>query len=324
MNMQPVMLDNFRFHDINNEFIEPSKELIEGLKNKQKYIPAKYFYDERGSLLFDRITVTPEYYPTRTEKSILADQAVDIANTIGKGCTLIEPGSGSSEKVRLLLDQLHPSCYVPMDISRDYLFNVSQKLAEEYPALKIDAICTDYTAEMLIPDSVPEHKRIAFYPGSTIGNFVPEEARDFLSQIRRIVGDDGGLLIGVDLEKDKHILDAAYNDAEGYTEAFNLNIINNVNSVLQTTIDQSMFAHHAHYNQEKSRIEMHLISTGDQQLNVADETLEFFDGERIHTENSYKYTVDSFQKLAREAGFSATKVWTDDEVLFSVHYLTAS
>ncbi len=324
MSIQQNILNNFKFHESDLDLTEPKKELMVGLKNNKKYIPAKYFYDERGSNLFDKITVTPEYYPTRAEKSILSKQTEDIVNTIGKGCTLIEPGSGSSEKVRLLLDRLLPTCYVPMDISRDYLYKVSQQLALEYPALQVDAVCSDYTAEMAVPDSIPRHKRVAFYPGSTIGNFKPEDAKDFLSQIRNMVGDDGGLLIGVDLEKDKQILDAAYNDAEGYTEAFNINIINNVNSHLGTTIDSSLFTHHAHYNQEKSRIEMHLVSTASQQLVVANDQLEIVDGERIHTENSYKFTVDSFQKLANGAGFSAAKVWTDDDELFSVHYLKAS
>ncbi|MFT5692802.1 MAG: dimethylhistidine N-methyltransferase [Oceanicoccus sp.] len=324
MNTRQTFLDNFNFHETKLDATEPRKELILGLQNNKKYIPAKFFYDERGSNLFDKITITPEYYPTRTEKSILTDQADDIANTIGAGCTLIEPGSGSSEKVRLLLDKLLPNCYVPMDISRDYLYKVSQQLAIEYPALQVDAVCSDYTAEMAIPNSIPKNKRVAFYPGSTIGNFDPEDARDFLSQIRHMVGDDGGLLIGVDLEKDKHILDAAYNDADGYTEAFNLNILNNVNSHLGTEIDSSLFTHCAHYNQDLSRIEMHLVSTARQQLSVADVQLEFFDGESIHTENSYKFTIDSFQKLALAAGFTAAKVWTDDEELFSVHYLKAA
>lgn len=317
------MLANFNFHETKLNAAEPKKELILGLKNSKKYIPAKFFYDEIGSNLFDKITITPEYYPTRTEKSILIEQAEDIANTIGEGCTLIEPGSGSSEKVRLLLGRLLPSCYVPMDISRDYLYKVSQQLAVEYPALQVDAVCSDYTAEMVIPNSIPKNKRVAFYPGSTIGNFDPEDARNFLSKIRKLVGDDGGLLIGVDLEKDKHILDAAYNDADGYTEAFNLNILNNVNSHLGTEIDSSLFTHCAHYNQEMSRIEMHLVSTTSQKLSVADIQLEFLEGEKIHTENSYKYTVASFQKLALAAGFNAAKVWTDDDELFSVHYLKA-
>lgn len=324
MNIRQKMLENFSFHETKLDATEPKKELIRGLQNSKKYIPAKFFYDEKGSNLFDKITITPEYYPTRTEKSILTNKAADIADTIGAGCTLIEPGSGSSEKVRLLLDSLLPNCYVPMDISRDYLYKVSQQLALEYPALRVDAVCSDYTAEMVVPNSIPKTKRVAFYPGSTIGNFDPEDAREFLSQIRNMVGDDGGLLIGVDLEKDKHILDAAYNDADGYTEAFNLNILNNVNSHLGTEIDSSLFTHYARYNQEMSRIEMHLVSTASQQLSVADIQLEFFDGESIHTENSYKFTVDSFQKLAQAAGFTAAKVWTDDEELFSVHYLKAA
>ncbi len=298
--------------------------VIRGLTSRRKSLPAKFFYDVEGSALFDRITALPEYYPTRTEIGILERCGPEIAAVLGPGVQLVELGSGSSVKVRLLLDRLAgPAGYVGIDISREHLRAACDRLAAEYPGLEVLALCADYMAELVVPPpSTGTRRRVAFFPGSTIGNLDPEEAQGFLARWRpELAG--GGMLVGVDLKKAEATLDAAYNDAAGVTAAFNLNILARINRELGGTFDLSAFAHRAFYNGAEGRIEMHLVSTRPQIVSAAGRRFSFAEGETIHTENSYKFTVPEFQRLARGAGYRPERVWTDPDGFFSLHWLVA-
>lgn len=299
------------------------QEVINGLAQYPRCVPPKFFYDEVGSRLFDQICATAEYYPTRTEIGILRDNSEAIAKQVGRNCLLIEPGSGNSAKVRELLDPLAPSLYMPVDISKQYLRESAEKLASEYPWLKVYAACADFTDGQKLPDLPDEGRRVAFFPGSSVGNFEPEDAAVFLAFMAETVGDSGGLLIGVDLKKDPEILNAAYNDADGVTAAFNLNLLTRINRELGADFDPAAFAHHAFYNQEVGRVEMHLVSRKDQRVRIDGHRFDFRNGESIHTESSYKYTVDEFSSLATRAGFHLDEVWIDEQGLFSVQYYTA-
>jgi dimethylhistidine N-methyltransferase len=299
-------------------------ELIEGLSRKQKKINPKYFYDEQGSELFEQITQQNEYYPTRTEKSILSTHASEIASYCGEDCILIEPGSGSSEKVRLLLDKIQPAAYVPLDISADFLYQAAQKLGQEFPWLSIHAICADFSDQWQARTELKGGRRVVFYPGSTIGNMEPEVAQEFLSNLRQWIGHDGGVLIGVDLHKPEHLLNAAYNDAQGVTAEFNLNVLNSMNNLVNADFDPDDFSHRAFYNNDLKRIEMHLVSKDSQTVNIDGCLIQFDKGETLHTESSYKYTLASFTALSNAAGFTLEKSWLDEDELFSVHYLTIS
>lgn len=310
----------YRFYDRHPEVTDFHSDIIRGLAGTPRFIPPKFFYDERGSQLFAEICKTEEYYPTRTESAIIRDNIDDIAQQLGSGCLLVEPGSGESTKVRELLDVLRPFAYLPMDISSDYLQQEAQKLAAEFPWLNVHAVCTDFTASMEIPYAAEEMRRVAFFPGSTIGNFEPDEAELFLRDIACMVGKEGGLLIGVDLVKNSEILNAAYNDAAGITAAFNLNLLRRINRELGANFNLEQFAHKAFFNLEKSRIEMHLVSQAAQQVSITDCCFEFAAGETIHTENSHKYTIEDFQAMARRAGFHPVRVWTDAEKLFSLQF----
>lgn len=312
---------NVVFSDLHPRVGNRRLEIINGLKREQKRIDPKYFYDTRGSELFEKITELPEYYPTRTERQILERDAKAMSELCGQNCVLIEPGSGSSEKVRLLLDSLKPAAYVPMDISADFLKQSAIQLAEEYPWLKIHAVCSDFSNQKKDPEWLPVGKRIIFYPGSTLGNMQPADATDFLRNLGHWLDRDGGVLIGIDMHKSSRILEAAYNDEQGVTALFNLNILSNINAIVGTTFDADHFSHQSFYNEEKYRIEMHLVSKVDQVVELGDTTLNFVQGETIHTENSYKYTPESFQKIVQSAGFAIRSSWTDEEQLFSVHYL---
>lgn len=296
------------------------REVLQGLSQRPRVIPPKFFYDERGSELFDAICHTEEYYPTRTEQALLCNHGNEIAQLIGDRCVLIEPGSGNSEKVRLLLDDLKPAAYLPMDISRDFLFNAADQISSDYPWLEVHAACIDFTAPLELPYCPPDIHRVIFFPGSSIGNFEPSKAIDFLKNLANVAGANGSLLIGVDLKKDPAILNAAYNDADGITAAFNLNLLHRINRELDADIDIDNFAHHAFYNPELGRVEMHLVSQRPQTLNIAGQQFELARDEHIHTENSYKYTVEEFVQLAGQAGFVSRKVWTDKDELFSLHY----
>ncbi len=310
----------FSFHDQHPQPADFFQEVIDGLSQRPRYIPPKFFYDETGSHLFDRICAAPEYYPTRTEISILRDNSAAIAEHVGRDCLLIEPGSGNSAKVRELLDPLMPRLYMPVDISKQYLRESAAKLASEYPWLEVRAACADFTDGQRLPEILEVGRRVAFFPGSSVGNFEPRDAQVFLAFMAETVGEGGGLLIGVDLKKDAQILDAAYNDAGGVTAAFNLNLLARINRELGADFDLSGFVHQAFYNPELGRIEMHLVSLRDQVVRIDDHNFQFQSGESIHTENSYKYTVDEFSALAAEVGFQLQAVWTDQDQLFSVQY----
>jgi len=311
---------SIQFYDYHPKQADFFAEVIDGLSKVQKKIPPKFFYDEKGSEIFEEICETPEYYPTRTEQCILHENAEEIANIIGHHCLLVEPGSGNCEKVRLLLDALKPQAYVPMDISKDHLKKAAQTLSADYPWLDVHAACIDFTQPLDLSFCPEDMQKIAFFPGSSIGNFEPPSAIQFMQQVVDAVGQGGGMLIGVDLKKDKQILDAAYNDEAGVTAAFNLNLLERINQELDADFEVDNFEHHAYYNQDKGRIEMHLRSQQEQIINIEDQIIKFNKGETIHTENSYKYTIKEFQAMATQAGFMPVYVWTDPDELFSVHY----
>jgi dimethylhistidine N-methyltransferase len=309
------------FHDFHPALSDFQADILAGLKTEQKTIAPKYFYDARGSMLFDRICQLPEYYLTRTEIALLKQYGAHIADAIGPDTILFELGSGSSSKIRLLLDALRPSAYVPMDISKNHLFRSANALAKDYPWLEIHALCVDYAGDWNLPHGLNGKRRIAFFPGSSIGNLAGEEAVTLLKRIVRLVGDDGGLLIGVDLVKDIGVLEAAYNDPQKVTEAFNKNLLVRINREMNANFKIDRFEHRAFYNCGMDRIEMHLASEREEFIRVADELIHFNAGETIHTENSHKYSLAGFHRLALRAGFHPAKVWTDPDALFSIHYL---
>ncbi len=297
-------------------------EVLSGLRDTPKHLPAKLFYDARGSRLFDAICELDAYYLTRTEEAIMEAHAGEIVEVLGPHVLLVEYGSGSSRKTRILLERLEaPAGYVPVDISRDHLVRAAERIASAYPDLPVLPVCADYTASFRLPEPDGHVRRtVVYYPGSTIGNFTPEAARGFLARIARQVGPDGGLLVGVDLKKDAARLRAAYNDAEGVTAAFNKNVLRRINRELGADFDLDRFRHEAVYNAEEGRIEMYLVSETDQEVVVDGVRIAFAAGERICTEYSYKYTIEDFAALAAEAGWAVERVWTDDDRLFSVHY----
>ena len=317
------LLESFR--DLAPEPDDFFSDVVDGLSRPRKELPCKYFYDEIGSQLFEQICELPEYYPTRTESALLADIGGDLAACIGPHAHLIEYGCGSVQKVRILLDAVKsPTAYVAVDISREHLLDAAATLAADYPELEVHAICADFTKPFQVdpPASRPDARRVGFFPGSTLGNFTHDFAREFLANASRFLGPGGALVIGIDLKKDENILNAAYNDAQGITAKFNLNLLDRINRELGGDFDVEKFQHRAHYDPDEGRIEMHLLSKADQSVQVNGTTFDFREGETIHTENSHKYGVDEFQRMAEAAGFSADKVWVDRDGLFSVHYLT--
>ncbi len=299
------------------------RDLRQGLAARPRSIAPKYFYDARGSALFDRICELPEYYPTRTELAILRERAGEIAAHIGPGAEIVEFGAGSLTKVRLLLDALEaPRRYVPIDISGEHLVAAADRLRGDYPRLAVEPVVADYTGDFELPAPAGEGRRVGFFPGSTLGNFDPDEALRFLRRAARLLR-GGGLLLGVDLVKEPAVLHAAYNDADGVTAAFNLNLLRRANAELGTDFDLAGFGHYAFYNVALQRIEMHLVSRRDQRVRLDGEDFALAEGESIHTENSHKFTVGGFQALAARAGFEPAAVWTDDARRFSVHWLRA-
>ncbi len=300
-------------------------DALAGLRAMPKTLPCKYFYDKRGSELFDQICDLPEYYPTRTESAIMEDNIGEMAAVFGEECLLIEYGSGSSTKTRILLDHLpHLAGYVPMDISREHLHQTAEGLAEAYPHLDILPLCADYTQKFELPEALrPVRSRVVYFPGSTVGNFHRPEAAAFLAHIAEVCGPGGGLLIGVDLRKSAAVLEPAYDDAQGVTAAFNLNLLHRMNTELGANFDVSRFAHQAFYNDEVGRIEMHLRSLDAQTVTFGGECIQFALGETIWTECSYKYSLPEFAAMAASAGFTVRRVWTDPEEKFSVQYLSA-
>lgn len=298
-------------------------DVLQGFAQIPKTLSPKYFYDQRGSELFEAITRQPEYYPTRTEEAILATAAGEIARLAGRDTALVELGSGASRKVRLLLEAMQPAGYLGIDISREFLLSSTQRLAADYPWLDVSAACADFSRPMTLPDSLDGLRPIAFFPGSSIGNFTPEDAGVFLRNLHRMLPATGGLLIGVDLIKDRTRLDAAYNDAAGVTAEFNLNLLRRIRRELDTDLEPDRFRHLAFFNEAQSRIEMHLVSTRDQTVRLEGRRFIFREGERLHTENSYKYSLESFRALAEDAGFRQVRVWTDAKGLFAVFYFVA-
>ena len=301
-------------------------EIINGLQNPLKFLPSKLFYDERGSKIFEKICELEEYYPTRTETAIMQKNIHKIAEMIGPGSVLIEYGSGSSKKTRILLDHFpEMAAYIPVDISRDHLLRTAESLKKKYPGLAIKPVWADYTSAFEIPpigkkEAVP----LAYFPGSTIGNFYPNQAIDFLKNIAELVGPGGGLLIGVDLKKDPDVLNRAYNDSRGVNADFNLNMLRHINNLYNANFDLNQFDHNAIYNQAAGRIEMYLISKLDQTVYVGNREFYLKKGERTLTEVSYKYSLRDFKEIANAAGFTVEAVWKDPKAYFSVQYLKVS
>jgi dimethylhistidine N-methyltransferase len=305
-------------------------EVIAGLSRPQKVLPAKYFYDEQGSKLFEAITKLPEYYPTRIEINLLREHRETIAKLVKDDVWLLEYGSGASLKIRLLLQAIKPNCYVPMDISKDFLLASAESLMEDYPWLNVYAACVDYSQPVRLPaDMITSAQKLGFFPGSSIGNFSPQEAQVFLQGVRNTLGKDGAMLIGIDLQKDKQVLEAAYNDCQNVTAAFNFNILHHINRVLGTQFNVDFFEHKAIYSEAKGRIEMHLVSTMDQIVKISDtstadsesKNIIFKAGETIHTEHSYKYSKQGFKDLVEGAGFEVRECWSDDKDYFAMFYL---
>ena len=315
----------YQFHDLHPDFQNFCDDVLNGLAQPHKALAPKYFYDARGSELFEAICDLPEYYPTRTELAMMQVGAREMARLLGPDCLLIEYGAGSGRKTRVLIEALAPAVYVAIDISRTALEQCAVELAAAYPAVKVAAVCADYSRPMVLPviEGIQPRRRVIYFPGSTIGNFTRDDALGFLRHAHVLAGADGAMLVGVDLKKDPGRLHAAYNDAQGVTAAFNLNLLTRINRELAGDFDLASFEHHAFYDAAAGRIEMHLRSLRDQQATVAGQRFTFSNGETIHTENSCKYSVEEFQQLAREAGFAAAHYWVDPEGLFSIHYLLA-
>jgi len=310
---------------VENDELKVSLEVLSGLQKKPKTISPKFFYDQQGSQLFSQICQLVEYYPSSTEMKIMRENIGEITRLVEPDSLLIEYGSGSSSKTRLLLDHLPTlAAYIPVDISKDYLLIAAESLRCCYPNLVVSPLWADFTKPFFLPEIQKWFtKKLAYFPGSTIGNFYPQQAVDFLRHVAVVVGTGGGLLVGVDLQKDPAILNQAYNDAKGVTAAFNLNMLAHINRRFQANFDMNQFEHSAFYNQEDGRIEMHLISKRGQRVSINGSLIDLDQGESILTEVSYKYTLESFARIAHKAGFNVQKVWLDSRKYFSVQYLVA-
>jgi len=300
------------------------QEIIEGLRQDEKMISPKYFYDQRGSQLFDDITKLPEYYPTETELSIMRDNISEIAELVGPQASLIEYGSGSSLKTRVLLEHLiDQAVYVPVDISEEHLLESAQQIRGEFPQLEVLPVVADFTQRFELPNpAVMPLRNIVYFPGSTIGNFTHDAACELLKVMYHEAGENGAMLIGVDLQKDPARIERAYNDSAGVTAEFNLNVLRHLNREYSTDFDLESWQHDAHYNETKGRIEIRLINNDEQTVNIGDESIVVAAGEGILTEYSHKYTLDGFAAMAENAGFKVGRVWTDKDGLFSVQFCT--
>ena len=299
-----------------------AEHVIHGLGDSPKWLSAKYFYDAAGSELFEQITDLPEYYPTRTELTILHGHAREMSGYIALSAALVEFGTGSTRKARILIDAAPQlAAYVPVDISSEFLAQEAAAVRRDYPWLAVLPVAADFTRDFDLPPQIRSRPRVGFFPGSTIGNFEPEDATEFLRQAGRILGAGATMIVGVDLIKDEAVLNAAYDDAAGVTAKFNLNVLARMNRELGGNFDLSAFRHRAFYNAGNHRIEMHLESLRAQTVTVAGHEFEFRKGETIHTENSYKYTVESFRALAEAAGWRPAATWTDEREYFSIHAL---
>ena len=299
-------------------------DVIGALGQHPKRLSPKYFYDAAGSELFEQITVLPEYYPTRTELGILRNRGAEIAAIIPKGAALVEFGAGATTKVRLMLQHCAFDAYVPVDISGDFLKQQANGLRKDFPKLAVHPVTADFTAPFALPEEIKDLPKVGFFPGSTLGNFEPQEAAAFLRTAREILGRGAQMIIGVDLEKDERVLYDAYNDSAGVTARFNLNVLVRINRELGGNFDLSAFTHRSIYNRDRHRIEMHLISRKAQSVRVLGHNFSFRPGESIHTESSYKYSLERFTALARAADWKVRESWTDKAAMFSVHALVAS
>ena len=319
MNGSPLVLDRAGLDD-RAEFRDA---VLSGLSAAPRAIPAKFLYDARGSALFDAICELPEYYLTRTETEILRQCVGEIADMAGPGCALIEYGSGSSVKSRLLIEAMRDlAAYVPVDISREHLDATAARLRRDYPGLRVEPVCADYMTLARLPVELDgERRRIGFFPGSTIGNLLPDEATAFLRRARGLLGEGGAMVLGADLKKDPRRLHDAYNDAAGVTAQFTLNLLRRMNRELDANFDLSAFSHEAFYNPVEGRIEIYFRSLRPQTVTVAGRSFAFAEGERVHTEYSYKYDDAGIDALARSAGFTIARTWTDPARLFAVAYL---
>ena len=302
---------------------EFAEAVLNGLEQPHKNIPCRFLYDARGSELFEDITRLEEYYPTRTEISLLTRHGPEIAERAGTGCAVVEFGSGSSRKTHILLESLSDaSAYVPIDIDEAALRDAAVRLKADFPRLSLFPLQADFSQGIDLPGEIANARKLGFFPGSTIGNFEADDAVDFLSDAGDLLGPDSDLLIGVDLRKDPAILVPAYDDSKGVTAEFTLNLLHRVNRELSGNLDISRFAHTAIYNDEIGRIEIYIESLADQIIEVCGRKFSLKKGERIHVENSHKFTIPQFRALAREAGWTSAQVWSDQNDLFSLHYLT--
>ncbi|MGM0743966.1 L-histidine N(alpha)-methyltransferase [Rhodohalobacter sp.] len=307
-----------------NRTTSMTEEILSGLQKSQKTLPSKYFYDKRGSELFEHICDLDEYYLTRTELEIMCNNISEIHRALGEKIQLVELGSGSSKKTRLLLDEIpNLKVYVPVDISGKFLRETVDELKSEFPHIDIEPVGADYTRPFDLPCPPDKVRTVAYFPGSTIGNFTKEKAADFLQQVSNLVGQNGALLIGFDLIKSEDVLLAAYNDSQGVTAAFNKNILTHINRKLRADFDVDQFEHRAIFNRDKSRIEMHLISLKDQLVHVEDEAFNFKQGESIHTENSHKYSQESFRAIA-DPYFTPVATWIDSDRKFCIQLLESN
>ena len=312
---------SYAFHDFKPAAEDMAGEVLRGLTSQPKYISPKYFYDARGSALFDRITELDEYYLTRTEMSLFEQYLAEISDRLGGDVCLIEYGSGSSLKIRKLLEAIAVQAYVPVDISYDHLQDNARLLHADFPKLNVYPVCADFTQQFSLPEKVMALAKVGFFPGSSIGNFDPFQARQFLSNVREIVGVGGALLIGVDRKKSVSILERAYNDAAGVTAEFNLNVLAHINDALGADFVLENFQHLARYNADQGCIQMFLQSTRNQQVTVAGQTVHLAALETLHTENSYKYHPHEFTELAAKAGFGEVTHWSDPQQWFSLYLM---
>jgi len=315
------MKGHYTFHDYQPGKLSLQDAVVRGFSLRPKVIPPKFFYDVRGSELFDAICAQPEYYLPHVETRMLDTLAGEIAELTGPGRVVIEPGAGCAAKIRLLLEALRPSAYVPMDISCDYVKAAAHDLVQDFPWLPVHAACVDFTHSLPIPEPTPDSRRLVFFPGSSLGNFEPAQAEAFLRLCRNTAGEDGMLLIGVDTKKAEPILHAAYNDAAGVTAAFNLNLLHRIRNELDAELEPGEFDHLAFYNAADGRIEMHLVSRSRQQVRIDGQVFDFNPGETVHTECSYKYAPDEFMAMARRAGFNGCAHWLAEDDYFALYLL---
>jgi dimethylhistidine N-methyltransferase len=311
----------FEVFDFKPEPVDVAAEVLEGLSARDKWISPKFFYDETGSKLFESITRLPEYYLTRTELDIFDRHMGDIAGSVGPGVCLVEYGSGSSLKIRKVLEEVEPAAYVPVDISGDHLVDMARALADDFPEMAIYPTCADFTNVFDLPPPVAAMPKVGFFPGSSIGNFDPLQAERFLAHVRTTLGDGARFIIGVDLKKDAEVLEAAYNDDRGITAQFNLNLISHLGALLDVDLDPDRFEHRARYDPNVGAIQMHLEVTETHDVAIAGERIRFDAGESVHTENSFKYDPDEFLRLSSSAGFVERGWWTDEQDWFAVFLL---